>query len=154
MLSELTFESRNVVGLVGITERELRHWADRGIVVPDIADAVGRPGVRRRYSFENLIQVAIVKELLRQGINLHEAARILTVYKNSLAKHSPGLLYLVIQNGAARVLDMKKPPTKAALGARLEKLLDPKMALDSFSIVAIHQLKERLITRVKETVGR
>lgn len=153
MLSELTFESRNVVGLVQVTERELRHWADRGILTPDVADAVGRPGIRRRYSFENLVQAAIVKELLRQGINLHEAGRILTVYKNSMARHSPGHLYLVIQNGAANVLDMKGQPAKA-LGARLEKLLDPQMALDSFSIVAIHQLKERLTTRVKEAAGR
>lgn len=153
MLSDIPFESRNVVSLVGVTERELRHWADRGIVVPDIADAVGRPGVRRRYSFENLVQAAIVKELLRQGINLHDAGRILTVYKNSLSKDSPGRLYLVIQNGTAKVLDMTGQPTKA-LGARLEKLLDPQMALDSFSVVAIHQLKERLSTRVKETAQR
>ena len=76
MLPELAFESRNVVSLVGVSERELRHWADRGIVVPDIADAVGRPGVRRQYSFENLLQAAIIKELLRQGINLHEAAKM------------------------------------------------------------------------------
>jgi DNA-binding transcriptional MerR regulator len=153
MLSAPTFESRNVVELVGVTERELRHWADRGIVVPDIADAVGRPGVRRRYSFENLVQAAIVKELLRQGINLHDAGRILTVYKNSLVKHSPGRLYLVIQNGKALVLDMKSQKPKV-LGARLEKLLDPQRDLDSFSIVAIHQLKERLIARVKETAQR
>ena len=153
MLLDIPFESRNVVSLVGVTERELRHWADRGIVVPAIADAVGRPGVRRQYSFENLVQAAIVKELLRQGINLHDAGRILTVYKNSLRKDSPGRLYLVIQDGTAKVLDMTGQPTKA-LGARLEKLLDPQMALDSFSVVAIHQLKERLITRVKETAQR
>lgn len=153
MLSDLSFESRNVVGLVGVPERALRHWADRGVVVPDIADAVGRPGIRRRYSFENLVQAAIVKELLKQGINLHDAGQILTVYKHSLVKHAPGRLYLVIQNGTASVLDMTGEPTRA-LGARLEKFLDPQMAHDSFSVVAIHQLRERLSTRVKETVGR
>ena len=153
MFSDLAFESRNVVGLVGVTERALRHWADRGVVVPDIADAVGRPGIRRRYSFENLVQAAIVRELLRQGINLHEAGEILLVYKNSLAKHSPGRLYLVIQNGTATVLDMKgqRPET---LGVRLEKLLDPQMARDSFSVVAIHQLKERLIAQVRDMGNR
>jgi DNA-binding transcriptional MerR regulator len=153
MFSDLTFESRNVVGLVGVTERALRHWADRGIVVPDIADAVGRPGVRRRYSFENLVQASIVMELLRQGINLHDAGRIVGEYRHSLMKHSPGHLYLVIQNGTASVLDMTGQPAKA-LGARLEKLLDPQMARDSFSVVAIHQLKDRLIARVKETAHR
>lgn len=150
---DTTFESRNVVSLVGITERELRHWADRGIVVPDIADAVGRPGVRRRYSFENLVQTAIVKELLRQGINLHDAGQILTVYKNSLKKLSPGHLYLVIQNGKASFLPMKSKEPEA-LGVRLEKLLDPRMDRDSFSIVAIHQLKDRLSARVNEAAHR
>lgn len=153
MFSALTFESRNVVELVGVSERALRHWADRALVLPDIADAVGRPGVRRRYSFENLVQAAIVKELLRQGINLHDAGRILSAYKTSLVKHSPGRLYLVIQNGTASVLDMTGQPAKA-LGARLEKLLDPQMARDSFSVIAIHQLRERLIARVKETAHR
>jgi DNA-binding transcriptional MerR regulator len=153
MFSDLAFESRNVVGLVGVTERALRHWADRGIVLPDIADAVGRPGVRRRYGFENLVQVAIVRELLRQGINLHDAGRILTIYKNSLRKHSPGRLYLVIQNGTASVLDMTGQPTKA-LGARLEKFLDPQMARDSFSVIAIHQLRDRLRDRVQETAEK
>ena len=152
MLPELVFESRNVVNLVGVSERELRHWSDRGVVVPDIADVVGRPGVRRQYSFENLLQAAIIKELLRQGINLHEAGRMLMVYKNdSLARHSPGPLYLINQGGTAQVL--KGPPTRA-LGARLVKLLDPHMAQDSFSIVAVHQLKERLIARVKEMQHR
>ncbi len=147
MLSESAFESRNVVKLVGVSERALRHWADRGIVVPDIADAVGRPGVRRRYSFENLLQAAMIKELLRQGMNLHEAGRMLLVYKNdSLTRHSPGRLYLIIQHGTAQVLEMKGAPTKA----RLVKLLEPHMAENSFSLVAIHQLKEQLMTRVKE----
>jgi|ERR1043165_2196407 len=149
MLSQPTFESRNVVSLVGVSERELRHWADRGIVVPDIADAVGRPGVRRRYAFENLVQAGIVKELLRQGINLHDAGRFLTVYKNSLAKHAPGRLYLILQNGTATVLDLTGPQTKA-FGARLERFLDPQRALDSFAVVAIHQIKDRLIARMKE----
>src|SRR5262249_17890934 len=153
MLRELTFESRNVVGLVGVTERALRHWADRGIVVPDIADAVGRPGVRRRYGFENLVQAAIVKELLRQGINLHDAGRMLNIYKSSLRKQSPGRLYLVIQNGTASVLDMKGQPTKT-LGARLEQFLDPQMAHDSFSVIAIHQLRDRLRERVKDTTQK
>ena len=146
MLPEPAFESRSVVKLSGVSERELRHWADRGIVVPAIADAVGRPGVRRKYSFDNLVQAAIIKELLRQGINLHEAGRMLMVYKNdSLVRHSPGRLYLIIEGGTAQVLEMKGPPTKA----RLAKLLDPHMAQDSFSIVAVHQLKERLIAGVK-----
>ena len=147
MLSEPAYESRNVVNLVGVSERELRHWADRGIVVPDIADAVGRPGVRRQYSFDNLLEAAIIKELLRQGINLHKAGRMLMVYKNnSLARHSPGRLYLIIEGETAQVLEMKGAPTKA----RLVKLLEPHMAQDSFSLVAIHQLKDQLIMRVKE----
>lgn len=121
--------------------------------MPAIADAVGRPGIRRRYSFENLVQAAIVKELLRQGINLHDAGRLLSEYMHSLKQHSPGHLYLVIQNGAASVLNMTGRPRKA-LGASLEKFLDPQMARDSFSVVAVHQLRARLSARVKETARR
>ena len=58
------FESRNVVRLLGITERELRYWAVLGIVKPQIAAAAGRPGIRRRYSFKNVVQAGLVQMLL------------------------------------------------------------------------------------------
>ena len=80
------FENREVVKLVGVTERELRHWADLKIIVPDIANAVGRPGIRRKYSVQNLVEAGILKTLLKHGLNLHDAGKILEIYKESFKK--------------------------------------------------------------------
>src|SRR6266852_2696881 len=97
-----SFEARDVVRLVQIPERALRYWADRRVVVPAIADAVGRPGKRRRYSFQNLVECGIVDDLFAYGINLHEAAAILKFVQRSLFfAHAPSLFYLVIQEGVA-----------------------------------------------------
>lgn len=63
MVQSPSFESRQVVRLVEISERTLRYLADRGIVVPELADAVGRPGIRRRYSFRNLVEGGVINRL-------------------------------------------------------------------------------------------
>ena len=147
MFQPQSFESRDVVKLVGVTERELRHWADLKIIVPDIANAVGRPGIRRKYSFQNLVESGILKTLLNQGLTLHEAGRILEKYQNSLKKDLPGPLYLVVQGESTSLVSNKKGGRKTFM-ATLEKLLDPQMDRDAFLIVAVHQIRDRLTTQI------
>lgn len=143
-----SFESRDVVKFVGVTERELRHWADLKIIVPDIANAVGRPGIRRKYSFQNLVESGIVKTLLNQGLTLHEAGRILKRYQKSFTKDLPGPLYLVVQEGNQLHWYQTKKARKTFM-ANLEKLLDPQMDRDAFLIVAIHHIQDRLRHQIK-----
>ena len=174
MPAGLAFESREVVRLVGVPERALRHWADRGIVVPDIADAKGRPGIRRKYSFDNLVEAGIVKELLGHGINLHEARGIVAVFKRSLLlKYIPGPLFLIIEAGMpSRVLceSMRQTyqarlkrvfpklvvdvgPTRGRkLGARLAKMLDVADH-ESQLVVAIHRIRDRLTEQIRVEWG-
>src|SRR5215467_7392898 len=98
----VSFENREVVKLTGASERALRYWGDRHIVVPDIADAVGRPGIRRRYSFPNLVECGLVVELLSYGINLRQARNILKfVRKMRYFHYWPTQCFLVVQGGQA-----------------------------------------------------
>jgi len=142
-----SFESRDVVKLVGVTERELRHWADLKIMVPEIANAVGRPGIRRKYSFQNLVETGILKTLLRHGLNLHEAGRILKKYQESYKRHLPGPLYLVVQGESTSFIQSQNGGKKTLM-AKLEKLLDPDMDQDAFFVVAIHHIQDRLRSQV------
>jgi DNA-binding transcriptional MerR regulator len=61
------FENREVTRIVGIKPRTLIDWSERGLVVPHVQDAAG-VGSRRRYSEDNLIELAIIKTLLADGI--------------------------------------------------------------------------------------
>lgn len=64
------FESKQIVQLTGVTERRLRHFAMSGVVIPSIADAVGRPGVRRKYSLKNVVDICIADKLMNFGLTI------------------------------------------------------------------------------------
>ena len=55
--------------IVGITYRQLDYWARTDLVRPSIADASGS-GSRRRYSYQDLLELRMSKNLLDAGIRL------------------------------------------------------------------------------------
>ena len=55
--------------VVGITYRQLDYWARTDLVRPAMADAKGS-GTRRMYSYRNLLELKIIKQLLDAGIRL------------------------------------------------------------------------------------
>lgn len=63
-----------VCALVGITYRQLDYWARTGLLRPSLADARGS-GSRRRYSYRDLVELKVIKELLDAGVSLHSARR-------------------------------------------------------------------------------
>jgi DNA-binding transcriptional MerR regulator len=65
-----SFTSRDVVGLTGITLRQLQWWDERGIVVP------AREGHKRLYSLEDLSEVAVICELRQRGFSLQRVRKV------------------------------------------------------------------------------
>jgi len=55
--------------IVGITQRQLDYWDDRGLVTPSIRKADGK-GSERWYSFRDLVKLSMVKRLRDAGISL------------------------------------------------------------------------------------
>ena len=55
--------------IVGITYRQLDYWARTDLVRPSLADASGS-GSRRRYSYQDLLELRVIKSLLDAGIKL------------------------------------------------------------------------------------
>src|SRR6478672_11423489 len=94
------FENRDLVRLLGISERELRYWAILGILKPELGSAVGRPGIRRRYSFKNVVQAGLVQTLLANHISLHAVPTFLRlVNKAWFFLYKPTQLFLVLHKG-------------------------------------------------------
>lgn len=59
----------------GCTSHQLRYWDRVGLVRPGVQSSGGRPGVRRLYSFRDLVALRVVKSLLDGGMSLQRVRR-------------------------------------------------------------------------------
>lgn len=64
-----TFSGTQAAEIVGITYRRLDYWARTDLVRPSAVDATGS-GSRRRYTYRDLLELKVVKQLLDAGIKL------------------------------------------------------------------------------------
>ena len=69
-----------------IPARTIQYYTDRGLVIPDVAAPTGR-GTTRRYSLKNLVELALVKELTRQGFTLNKIEKVMLVATESLDEY-------------------------------------------------------------------
>jgi MerR HTH family regulatory protein len=72
----------DVCKVVGISYRQLDYWARTGLVRPSIRDA-GGSGTQRLYSFEDLLQLRVVKTLLDTGISLQQIRKAIEYLRES-----------------------------------------------------------------------
>lgn len=63
------YSGREAADIVGITYRQLDYWARTDLIRPSLADAKGS-GSRRRYSYQNLLELKMIKTLLDAGQKL------------------------------------------------------------------------------------
>jgi DNA-binding transcriptional MerR regulator len=59
----------------GCTPHQLRYWDRIGLVKPSVQQTRGRPGVRRLYSFRDLVALKVVRSLLDGGMSLQKVRR-------------------------------------------------------------------------------
>lgn len=74
-MSEQAFTADQASRLTGCTPHQLRYWDRVGLVKPSIQRTGGRPGVRRLYSFRDLVALRVVKGLLDNGMSLQRVRR-------------------------------------------------------------------------------
>lgn len=67
------YRSTQVCRLVGITYRQLDHWARTGLVVPSLRQAHGS-GTQRLYSFQDIVELRVIKQMLDAGLS-HQRVR-------------------------------------------------------------------------------
>jgi DNA-binding transcriptional MerR regulator len=73
----------------GCTAHQLRYWDRIGLVKPSVQSTGGRPGVRRLYSFRDLVELKCVRSLLDGGMSLQRVRRAFDYLrrKAGLAEH-------------------------------------------------------------------
>lgn len=69
------FTSLQAGRFTGCTGNQLRYWDKIGLVKPTVQATGGRPGVRRMYSFRDLVALKVVKSLLDGGMSLQRVRR-------------------------------------------------------------------------------
>jgi DNA-binding transcriptional MerR regulator len=69
MVEEQGYRVPEVCRIVGISYRQLDYWARTALVRPSVRDA-GGSGTQRLYSFQDLLQLKVVKNLLDAGVEL------------------------------------------------------------------------------------
>jgi DNA-binding transcriptional MerR regulator len=77
------FSGTQVCKLVGITYRQLDYWARTGLLVPSIAEAKGS-GTKRRYSYQNVVELKVIKQLLDAGVSLQRARQAVDCLRENL----------------------------------------------------------------------
>ena len=82
------FRAPQVCKLVGITYRQLDYWARTDLLKPSIQSARGS-GSQRLYSFEDIVQLKVVKNLLDAGMSLNKIRQAMEILRTELRSERP-----------------------------------------------------------------
>lgn len=126
--------------IVGITYRQLDYWDKTGLVRPSIKQARGK-GSRRVYSFEDLVELRVIAQLIRIGVPLpavRKAAKYVRQHFGALVRPLARL---------ALVVDGKRILVRTTDGKALIDATSGGQVVISFSVAPI---AEELRSKVTE----
>ncbi len=83
-MTEVGYRGPQACKIVDITYRQLDYWTRTGLVAPTVQAATGS-GTQRLYSFNDLLQLKIIKNLLDAGMSLQKVREALDYARSALA---------------------------------------------------------------------
>jgi DNA-binding transcriptional MerR regulator len=95
------FRGPQVCKIVGITYRQLDYWARTGLLTPSITAAQGS-GTHRRYSYRDVLELKVIKQLLDAGLSLASARRAVECLRSELGEDVTSANLII--NGTGSVL--------------------------------------------------
>lgn len=78
-----SYRGPQVCKIVGITYRQLDYWARTDLVRPSVQDAAGS-GTQREYSYRDLVELKVIKNLLDSGVSLRAARQSIAYLRTHL----------------------------------------------------------------------
>ena len=85
-----SFGGPEAAKIVGITYRQLDHWARKGLVLPSVTAAAGS-GSQRRYSYSDLLELKVIKNLRDAGLSLQRIQKAFDYIRRHLDGQTVGL---------------------------------------------------------------
>ncbi|MGA2209292.1 MAG: MerR family transcriptional regulator [Acidimicrobiales bacterium] len=76
------YRGPQVCKIVGITYRQLDHWDRTGLMSPSLEQAKGS-GTQRLYSYQDVVELRIIKQLLDAGVTLQRARKAIEFLRES-----------------------------------------------------------------------
>ena len=98
------FSAPQTAELVGISYRQLDHWTTKGLIRSSLANATGS-GSRRRYSYNDLVELKIAKKMRDQGIDLKSIARAFDYLRDQLGTEVGSANIVISGNDVVQVDD-------------------------------------------------
>ena len=147
------YRAPQVCAIVGITYRQLDYWARTGLLRPSVQSAAGS-GSQRLYSFNDIVQLRVVKRLLDAGMSLKKIRTAMEILQDQLnsnnplqdvtllsdgatiyAAHSPDEVVDVFQRGQG-VFGIAVGPVQAELVGEIHRLFPDSVAGDTGAVEA------------------
>jgi len=138
MLPALGYSAAAARRVVGVSQRCLDYWAERGIVTPSIQPADGK-GSERRYAFDDLVKLALVKKLRVAGLSLQKIRKGLERLRKRWPKNDPLLDEMLATDGVSFF---------RIRGDQVEDVLASGQLL--LSLVAVGKIRQNIRTNVVE----
>jgi DNA-binding transcriptional MerR regulator len=82
------YRAPQVCKLVGITYRQLDYWARTGLIIPTVQQAHGS-GSQRVYSFTDVVQLKVIKNLLDAGMSLKKIRSAVEILRSEMDSDQP-----------------------------------------------------------------
>lgn len=82
------YRAPQVCKLVGITYRQLDYWARTGLITPSMQKAHGS-GSQRVYSFTDVVQLKVIKNLLDAGMSLKKIRSAVDILRDEMDSAQP-----------------------------------------------------------------
>lgn len=100
------YTTSEVAQITGFSMRQLDYWAQQGILKPGIQQSHG-PGTRRRYSFDDIIQLRFIRQIKQRGWSTQKIREALVQLRAVLQNPDP-LKSAVLIDGKRTILAICK----------------------------------------------
>ena len=78
----MSFNTKTVVKLTALTQRQIDYWDRTHFIKPSIKEASGY-GTGRLFSFEDIVQLKVAKTLIDKGVSLQKIRKSITYLKKN-----------------------------------------------------------------------
>jgi len=79
-MEDRTFLNKQVSEIVGITQRQVLSWTEKGLIIP-IKESTGA-GTKRGYNYTNLLEFGLCKKLFSLGIGFRAVKKMINDLRN------------------------------------------------------------------------
>ena len=141
----MSYTKKKVAEVTGLTPRLVQFYTERGVVTPEVDEGRGR-GRFRLYSRNNILEFAVINELVSYGMTVYKIGVILQALRDSGFLNWQGLyktdaFVIIYQRENARYI---KPDFRLSYNKPLElKKID---GYDSALVINLGQTLSRLKT--------